>query len=108
MAGRTCTDGADFSDEDTISYWIFPHVKETNFDVESLEEFRAKCFAFLNERAGSYLWHEDAVNLSPVGPNAAGKQKHVTCTSHATCMLNKESVSRDEFLIRIFDSSEIA
>lgn len=62
----------DVADEDAVSYWIFPDWNESEIDDDRLEEFRTKCFTFLSERSGPYIWHEDAINLKPVGPDSTG------------------------------------
>ena len=64
-------------DEDTVEYFLFPSTSDVEDQLEQLEELRLRCFQFLDERARSYIWHEDSMNLTVVA-NSGGQdlQQH--------------------------------
>jgi hypothetical protein len=64
-------------DEDSVEYFVFPSASDVEDQLGKLEELRLQCFQFLDERARSYIWHEDSMNLAVVAnPGGQDLQQH--------------------------------
>lgn len=78
-------------EEDVVHYWIFPDLTGECDELEKLESFKTRCFTFLSELSGNYIWHEDSITLRAIqqSTSSLGKMPSISfdyCTlSWAIC-----------------------